>query len=152
MPALHGTAPHPAVPQLVIERGQQQGARIDLTPGRHGVGSAVSNSIALLDPALAATHFVLEVTGTAFTLHAEAGLQRLDGKRRVRPGPWRRHRLPARHALRGRRHRLPPARPGSRPRAGRAAPRPPLARHRGGRAGRRRACRHLRLRHRPRRH
>ena len=83
MSARHDAAPRVGAVQLVIERGRQQGACLQLAPGRHSVGSAVSSDIVLLDPMLAGAHFSVEVGADEVVVHAAEDMVRVDGTRRA---------------------------------------------------------------------
>lgn len=75
-------------PLLSIESGLQTGASIPLLAGTCRVGAGLANDIVVADPALAATHLVLE-HGPTLVLRAVDGDVDIDGKR-LRPGQSRR--------------------------------------------------------------
>ena len=94
------------VPELTIEVGPQQGARIRLTPGCYRAGSAVCNDIVLLDASVAATHFLLEVSAGAVRIEADEGPLSYLAIAAACP-------LARRHCCVASPCALPPARPGS---------------------------------------
>ena len=71
--------------ELVIETGPQKGAHIQLEPGRYRAGSAVCNDIVLLDPSVADTHFLLDVSDAAVSIEADEASLAIVGKRRGLP-------------------------------------------------------------------
>ena len=75
-------------PLLSIESGLQAGASLPLPVGTCRVGTGLGNDIVVADPALAATHLLLE-RGPSLVLHAADGEIHIDGKR-LRPGRSRR--------------------------------------------------------------
>lgn len=73
------------MPELVVEAGPQKGARIQLVPGRYRVGSAVCNDIILLDPSVAGTHFLLDVSESAIRIEPDEAPLAMAGRRRSLP-------------------------------------------------------------------
>ncbi len=74
-------------PELMVEQGPHQGARIALPAGCYSVGSALSNDVVLLDPRLASHHFTVDVGPDSVFLTANSGPIHVRGRRRaLRPG------------------------------------------------------------------
>ena len=73
------------MPELIIEAGPQKGARIRLASGSYRAGSDVTNDIVLLDPTVAGTHFLLDVSETGVRIEPDQAGLTISRRRRAFP-------------------------------------------------------------------